>query len=418
MELKVFLKNTMELVETMIEKEEKDMGEINKKWKKELYTMLKVGLNFDYQGFYISIKNSAIMQLQQSPFSGTNGLARSENSPKVASNFSLSSFFLSKSNKSSPLPISEDNPIGKKFINPESSIIEGILIRKHYKDADFEKSKTKSWRKFWCVIRVHRETSLELAMFKIAPKTSEKEFDECEKFDGPYFSANVTTPSNKTAPVPKELDERLRHPILASVTMPYKLTNQDPEIISLIHSFAFRAEYSNGKKRNVFILHLSDGSEWLFSAPNEAAANVWVNSVNYHAGRKSKQPMRGGMSSTNYGWSDLEDNNSPPKNQTIVQDTEIENAAMKSNITSVVLLSNLCNTENKIKGQKVKLSPWNTPVIPTRLVSKADEVRDYFYYLQKEQLQLMIQQIDFVTKELDSHEAKFELMNKLVILFH
>jgi Pleckstrin homology domain len=241
--------------------------------------------------------------------------------------------------------------------------MEGILIRKHHMEHEFTKAKSRSWKKMWCVLRIHAENSLELAMYRVTSKSGDREFDGGELADQPYYSMNNSLPSNKTVQM-LDVTDKPRHPVFASDKFPYKLASTEPELISIIHSFACFAQYGD-KRSNVFLLHLSDGSAWLFQAPNEPGQEAWVNWINYYAGRKSKHPMRGGMSSNDYGWSNLKPTESPPGSHS-------RNA---SELSSIHKSSSAADSPFvKQKKEKHKLMLWTMPSTPTKLISSADQV--------------------------------------------
>ena len=62
------------------------------------------------------------------------------------------------------------------------------------------------------------------------------------------------------------------------------------------------------KRPNCFVLTLADGAVYFFQAGTEELANEWVSTCNYWAARQSKEPLPGGVSNIEYGWSRIEDN--------------------------------------------------------------------------------------------------------------
>ena len=61
------------------------------------------------------------------------------------------------------------------------------------------------------------------------------------------------------------------------------------------------------KRPNCFVLTLADGAVYFFQAGTEELANEWVSTCNYWAARHSKEPLPGGVSNIEYGWSRVED---------------------------------------------------------------------------------------------------------------
>lgn len=349
----------MDLVESMAQKNEEirslvaDHHEIIKKWKKDLEGLLKT--------LYISVKNGPIMKHNQpetnQPAQNTALLTSTQKSVTRARSTSVTAFstLISSASKalalktnSTPMPnISGNNRI-------EAILLEGILIRKHHMEPELIKAKSRSWRKVWCVMRINSETSLELAMYRIHSKTSEKGFEEAEEVTEPYFSHNSSSPSNKLVQLQSDSSnaEKKRHAVFSSRRQPYKLSSHEPEVLSLIHAFTCFAQYGE-KRSSVLLLHLCDGSSWLFQAPSSSSQESWVNSVNYYAGRHSKQPMRGGLSSNDYGWSHFKDKVSPGNEMNSPFMRRIE------------------------KREKNKLMVWTMPAMPTKLISNSPEV--YFH---------------------------------------
>jgi hypothetical protein len=188
-------------------------------------------------------------------------------------------------------------------------------------------------------------------MFKIQLRTgiSDKEYDEKELFLAPYYSAHVTTPSNKTVPVNVELG----HPVYSTDKMPYHIMNQDPETLSLIHAYAAEIISDNSF---TFRVNFSDGSAWQFQTPNESSKDMWIKHINLSAARKSKQPIRGGFSNIDYGWSDL--------------DPIIDNQEKLSDNKSKGFVFFGCDKTSKIME-------WIPAATSTKLISTFDEVICY-----------------------------------------
>jgi len=61
------------------------------------------------------------------------------------------------------------------------------------------------------------------------------------------------------------------------------------------------------KRPNCFVLSLADGAVYFFQAGTEELANEWVSTCNYWAARQSKEPLPGGVSNIEHGWSRVEE---------------------------------------------------------------------------------------------------------------
>ena len=62
----------------------------------------------------------------------------------------------------------------------------------------------------------------------------------------------------------------------------------------------------SAKRPFVFSLQLSNGNTFLFHVQSNNVMKEWVDALNYHVARKSKEPLRDVLSSTDYGWNVIE----------------------------------------------------------------------------------------------------------------
>lgn len=60
------------------------------------------------------------------------------------------------------------------------------------------------------------------------------------------------------------------------------------------------------QRPHCFVLTLSNGVGYFFQTGTEELANEWVSTCNYWAARQSKEPLSGGVSNMEYGWSRVE----------------------------------------------------------------------------------------------------------------
>lgn len=60
----------------------------------------------------------------------------------------------------------------------------------------------------------------------------------------------------------------------------------------------------NRQRPHVFAIQQSDGGVYLFQTASADQLREWVSTCNYWAGRKSKEPLPGGVSNMEYGWGD------------------------------------------------------------------------------------------------------------------
>ena len=60
------------------------------------------------------------------------------------------------------------------------------------------------------------------------------------------------------------------------------------------------------RRPHCFVLTLSNGLGYFFQTGTEELANEWVSTCNYWAARQSKEPLSGGVSNMEYGWTRVE----------------------------------------------------------------------------------------------------------------
>ena len=132
------------------------------------------------------------------------------------------------------------------------------------------------------------------------------------------FASPISTLTRSISP--PRIDSRLRserHHLMPSSSSIHSSPNRSPsqqpqrhksqdselEIFSLLHAYCSVLPMGYSEHRPfVFNLKLSNGSHYLFHAPNGARLTEWVQLINYWCAMKSKEPMRGAMGSMEYGW--------------------------------------------------------------------------------------------------------------------
>ena len=63
----------------------------------------------------------------------------------------------------------------------------------------------------------------------------------------------------------------------------------------------------NRQRPHCMVLTLANGGVYFFQAGTEELVNEWVSTCNYWAARQSKEPLVGGVSNMEYGWSRVAD---------------------------------------------------------------------------------------------------------------
>ncbi|KAJ3373744.1 hypothetical protein HDU91_004280 [Kappamyces sp. JEL0680] len=464
MPLKVFLKNTMSLMDNMIGKDASLQQEVTnnpdalKNWKRDYENLLK--------DVYNSVKDHPIIQNTPSRLRSTSSPVATP--PQTTAAPRSSPFgFLRKGKSSTALNDSQArdsvSPSSQPTLPAFQIVLEGALIRKHVLADDGERAGSRRWAKFWCGIRIQKETGVELLMHKLSYQyTADKEFTDAEfdeslvHYEGlqtypsilaspdserasPLCEAPAGTPNNQSfqLAVGKRYlsaeqnpdSPKLPHPVISSPSQEYKLANQEPEVFPLIHSFA-TTHYYGPQREQCFSLHMANNHVYLFQAPTEQALQAWITTINYWAARKSREPMRGSVGNVEYGWtigSQAGLTPDPPR-----QSGSIDSSLAtrdKSNDSSVAFESNSSPNKNamikidfanafgvgafgspsssKPDKRKIKIAKWVEASVSTRLLSSKNDL---------EQLQSMNKQLDLVRAEIEDHETHREPMEDTVSL--
>lgn len=290
MTLKIFVKNTFDLVESLVPKSNNGAQD-DRKWRKDFENTLKY--------LFQSVKDNPITQhLQDHQIAIVNTSNAKPNQPKSnlvsatttgeetlisppSGKFSRASSF---SNLVTRILNPQFDSIIKSIKESNATIVEGVLIRKTLKDEGGVESSgiRRKWKKVWATLCISERSGVELKFYKILSRLNEREYEPSELIV-PKSQANTFG------------DPDVYKPMLSS----------SPEHVSLIHSFASICAYE--KRTNVIRLHLSDGEVVLFECHNANLAKGWINFMNYYSGLRSRKCMRGGVGNSNYGWSKFED---------------------------------------------------------------------------------------------------------------
>jgi hypothetical protein len=382
MSQKVFIKNTMSFVFGMVEKANMDQHSVltdqewSRKWKKDLEEELRI--------IYNSVRDDPIIQNQSKPKELTQTLTRSNSSWSVTNSVLNNIMTKHKKNKSGDQLGTEsigsdthsirDSPVERSA--SFQILIEGVLIRKHMLESDGEKARNRRWVKYWCAVRLHKDNGVELVMNKLSHATAEYveqetctplQFGDLKSY--PTLSMTEKLNSLELSPVQhlsvgdrfNSLDVHdLKHPVLSSPSHDYKIVGNEPDVFSLIHSYA-EVHYHSSVRSFCFALRLADHGLYLYEAPSESAQRSWVSTINYWAARKSREPMRGGMGNVEYGWNGVL-------------------AELKASKSSTSINPNERRSEERtgsIDKRKVKIARWMEVPLSTRLISSKEEVLQF-----------------------------------------
>ncbi|KAJ3106759.1 hypothetical protein HDU97_005685 [Phlyctochytrium planicorne] len=184
------------------------------------------------------------------------------------------------------------------FNGREGVTLEGLLIRKHLTDHNETRARNRRWAKVWCVMAIDDDRGVELTMFKVDPGVGDGEinFDEREVYDyGKPLTGEEATGSSQ--------DSERRSAEFSTKKL-LRISNQAPLVFNLLHSLAnpLKSPGYSPSRPYVFNLLLNNNSSHLFQCPTPEAIVEWTRTLNYWAARRSKEPLRGNISSTEYGW--------------------------------------------------------------------------------------------------------------------
>nr|XP_019008884.1 uncharacterized protein I206_06570 [Kwoniella pini CBS 10737]OCF47665.1 hypothetical protein I206_06570 [Kwoniella pini CBS 10737] len=177
--------------------------------------------------------------------------------------------------------------------------------------------------------------------------------------------------------------------------------------ISLMHtmSVALPKPGYNANRPYCFSLAIPTGETSFFQAGTEDLVQEWVSTCNYWAARKSRQPLKGGVSNMEYGWNRvIIDSNGNDENE----DDKISLRSNKSNLSRLNINSSTGGTYGRKSiimngNDKIFINDWKSPP-PATMPSPLDE---------ENQLEALQNYIKDLVEELENHKAIEEPMNKL-----
>lgn len=164
---------------------------------------------------------------------------------------------------------------------------------------------------------------------------------------------------------------------------------------SLMHSrsVALPKPGYNASRPYCFSITLPNGEVAICQAGTEDLVTEWVQTCNYWAARKSRQPLQGGVSNMEYGWSRAAE---------AAADDE-DRASVRSGKSS---LSKYKGTYNR-KGapaDKIHINDWRPPP-PATMASPLDE---------ENQLEALASYVKSLKDELEEHKSIEQPMCSLV----
>ena len=207
---------------------------------------------------------------------------------------------------------------------------EGILQRKRYWDAPGKRSKDKNWMQVFTVIEKG-----EMKMFQFGG--SGLAGGHGSGVGGGNWLSNAQ--------------------VVGEVTLAHSLCSAMPP------------PGYNRSRPHVLVLTLASGGSYFFQAGTEDLVNEWVLTCNYWAGRTSKEPLMGGVSSMDYGWNRVFANMADGENE--VEDLVSVRSgrsghSRKSRMSYVGSISRHGGSGAHDSGMdRITLQDWQAPQPPT-----------------------------------------------------
>lgn len=168
---------------------------------------------------------------------------------------------------------------------------------------------------------------------------------------------------------------------------------------SLMHSksVALPKPGYNASRPFCFSLTLPTGEVSIFQAGTEDLVSEWVQSCNYWAARTSRQPLQGGVSNMEYGWSRAMD--------AMAEDED--RASVRSGKSS---LSKFKGTYSRrgVPADKIHINDWRPPP-PATMSSPLDE---------ENQLEALTTYVRSLKDELEDHTGVEEAISRMVSMLH
>ncbi|GES88323.1 hypothetical protein RCL_jg5237.t1 [Rhizophagus clarus] len=299
-------------------------------------------------------------------FDGLNRSGSSQTLPTTSSSFSLRHTSSSETNSMIPEMIDEHGDtddrasIADSISTTESLELylsgapyakEGLLVRKHYWESTNKRSKDKGWKE--CFVIVEKG---DIKMYKFETNSSNSSVGTTGAIGGGNWMSSAI--------------------LMGEVNLRHTITNALPP------------PGYNRSRPHVFALSMPNGGLYFFQAGTAELVNEWVATCNYWAACKSKEPLTGGVSSMEYGWSrsildggeDLEDGKS------IMSDGR---SVMSGNSTHA--------------SDRIVVSEWKAPLPPT-VSSNFDE---------ETQLAALKKYKADLENELEEHKNFWEPMTKV-----
>ncbi|EFI28119.1 Sec7 domain GEF [Coprinopsis cinerea okayama7 len=167
----------------------------------------------------------------------------------------------------------------------------------------------------------------------------------------------------------------------------------------------------NRQRPHCMVLTLSNGGVYFFQAGTEELVNEWVSTCNYWAARTSKEPLAGGVSNMEYGWSRVVDLNGQ---RTSLSQSESQHTLADTSDGLSVKSGKSGHSKFKWRGdgpraspsawsEKIFINDWKPPMPPS-VASVHDE---------ETQLEALRKHVNSMKKDLELHNELREAMSAL-----
>ncbi|KAJ3108592.1 hypothetical protein HDU96_007481 [Phlyctochytrium bullatum] len=284
------------------------------------------------------------------------------------------------------------------FNGREGVTLEGLMIRKHLTDHNETRARNRRWAKVWCVMAIDDERGVELTMFKVDPGVGDGEINFDDREVGDYgrplpgdenggSSQDLERKSSDSGPVKKVL----------------RIANQPPVVFNLLHSIAtpLKSPGYSPSRPFVFSLLLNNNSSHLFQCPTPEAVVEWTRTLNYWAARRSKEPLRGAISSADYGWNFAAEER---RRRERLEEAGVATGPGSANSSAGSVAEGAGGSEGALESptsspwsaRKNKVEDWTPPSGTGMMVSALSE---------EMQLASMRRQVDALSKDLEEHAS-------------
>lgn len=159
-----------------------------------------------------------------------------------------------------------------------------------------------------------------------------------------------------------------------------------------------------GDRENCFSISFPGEELYIFQAGTEELVLEWVQSCNYWAARRSRQPLQGGVSNMEYGWSRVVDVSTVEE----LDKDQDDRASVKSGRSNMSKMGSSYGRRTVTGGvgimDKAYINEWKVP-LPAAVPSPLDE---------ETQLETLVQYVRVLREEADTHKVMETPMSRQV----